>query len=75
VDLTMADEIRNQNVVTVTLEGDIWCARIGPRGQGLEGRATHPARALRALAAAVEIKGWPFDPTYVPKPEPTFHDA
>ncbi len=71
----MADEVRNANVITCTLEGGEWRARIGPRGLGLEAVSSHPARALRILASAIEIKGWTFDPTFQPKPEPTFHDA
>jgi hypothetical protein len=71
----MGDEIRNQNVAAVWLDGDTWRARLGPEGQGLEVRSATAALALLRLGCLAQTKGWPFDPNFEPRPEPTFHDA
>ena len=47
--------------VTITLDGDQWCALLGVNLQeGLGGFGDTPSDALRDLASAIETYGWNF---------------
>jgi hypothetical protein len=72
----MADEIRNQNVATVSADGHLWVAVLGPDPvRGLVAYGGTPTEALHRLASRAHRAGWVFGRSYVPKKDPGFHDA
>lgn len=71
----MADEIPNANVVRLALDGNRWCAVIGPDAQsGVMACGLNPESAIVALAVACVRRGWQFDPTWRPG-KTSLHDA
>jgi hypothetical protein len=48
-------------MISVTLDGNQWCALLGENIQvGLGGFGDTPAEALRRLADEIELYGWDF---------------
>lgn len=65
---SMADEIRNANVIRLTRDGDRWCALIGPDlATGVAGFGFGPIGALFELLLKLARRGWPFDETWTAK--------
>jgi hypothetical protein len=65
----MADEIRFANVVRVQRVGARWHAVVGPASFSLGAWGQDASEALTRLAALADHMLWPWDETWVDRPE------